>query len=96
MTNKSYHIETFEQLLNIANEENAERLMKDFNSWVMYYITVIEQFKKELPEATKGKSNWDICDSTFVWVDDGKNDFLGCNLVDRQTGEVINIKPDDK
>lgn len=93
---KTYHIQTFEQLLNVVNQENCERLMTDFTAWIKMYLQLIAELKEQHPGQLDNYPNYMIADASFIWVDDGKNDFLGGRFIDGQTGEITYIKPDDK
>lgn len=96
MEAKTYKIKTLNQLLNLANPENIERLSIDFALYLGYYVSVIEEFKKNHPEF-KNKTNTKIIKSHFNWVDDGKNDLLGVDLTNTNTGEktYIDFKKDE-
>ena len=89
---KRYKIETLEQLLNIVTFENQTRLLIDFASYLMMYADMINKVRISQPNETKGKLNTEICESHFVWVDDGKEGVTSVEIINKQTGETKNIK----
>jgi len=88
---KRYEIETFEQLLNVSNCENFERMMLDFVAWVNFYNHIIEECRKTHPEL-KEVSNWDLCKCKFIWVDDGKQTLNQVTVTNPSTGETKTYK----
>lgn len=92
-THKKYEIDTFEKLINVATSENFELLSVDLLQWLNFTISTIESIRKNNPKETEGKLNWEITKSTFIWVDDGKNDFKGATIKNENTGEIKIIKP---
>lgn len=86
---KEFHIDSFEKLFNVATPENIDRLSIDLFKWFIYSQKMIEQIKEKHPKETKDKLNSEIAKCTFLWVDDYKNDIIGVDLHNRQTGEVI-------
>lgn len=92
---KEYEIKNFEQLINVANEENVERLATDLALWLLTAVNHYSLIRKNHPEETKDKTNWEIGECAFMWIDDGKNEYLGTQLTDKATGEVTEIKAKD-
>lgn len=92
---KKYEIKSFEQLVNIANDENVERLATDLALWLLHAAGHYKLIRKSHPEETKDKTNWEIGECAFMWIDDGKNEYLGTKLTDKATGEVTEIKAKD-
>ena len=88
-TGKTYHIDTLEKFLNVVSIDNYEDIMKDFNSWVSYYIQFVDELRKAKPELLQDKSNTEIAEGTFEWVDDGSNEIKGIRVEDTKTGEVL-------
>ena len=88
---KRYEIDSFNKLINVANKENVERLALDLANWLIYVTNVIDQMKESHPKETKGKTNSEIVEASFIWVDDKKYDLKGVKLINSQTGEVKNI-----
>ena len=89
---KTYEIDTFEKLLNVANGSNVQNLAIDLAQWLIYCTNTIEQLREKHPELCKGKTNHEIAKCTFIWIDDGKNDLNNVKLVKKETGEVVNVK----
>ncbi len=85
---KEYEIDSFDQLLNVINKENAQPFIKDLAAFLLYYADVMDQYRKKYPRKAKGKLNADILKAKFLWIEDGKNDFVGVNLKNGDTGEV--------
>lgn len=85
MEGKKYEIESLEQLQNLVTEENFERLMLDFSSWLKIYSMYVEQTRKEHPEETKGKTNTEISKAVFIWIDDGKHEILEATVTNANT-----------
>ena len=92
MKAKEYRISTFEQLLNLINSDNYERLMQDFIGWVGMYNLAIKKMRKEYPEETKNLLNWEILNSEFIWIDDGKHDIKDIVIENVKTGEIHKVK----
>lgn len=91
MEPKRYEINTLEKLINVANPDNIDKLSIDFLVWLSHIVYFTKEVKEKNPEETKNKTNYEILQSTFVWIDDGKNDFIGVSLKNTTTGEVTNI-----
>lgn len=89
---KKYEIDTLEKLINVASLENIERFSIDFFLWLHYTLDLIDKLRKEDPEGTKGKSNSEILQSIFIWIDDGKNELKHCQVKNPITGEVHEIQ----
>src|SRR5699024_3221413 len=96
MTPKKFNIDSFEKLLNIVTVDNVDNLSIDIYQWLRAYAHVLEKLKKEKHEVFDGKSNWEVLQATFMWIDDGKNDYKGTVVTNRQTGEDIYIKAKKK
>jgi hypothetical protein len=88
-----YEIHTFEQLLNVVNAENSQRLAIDLGSWLMWYAKVMDNTRKEYPEETEGKLNCEIAKSGFTWIDDGKHELKSVSVTDPRTGKKQVRKP---
>lgn len=86
MENKTYEIETLEQLVNITTAENIERLATDFLYW-LYQANEIFIKLKESPEY-KDKTNSEIAKVKFVWTDDGETGLTSIKLTNTTTGEI--------
>ena len=85
---KKFVIDSFEKLLNVINGENIDRLSIDFLNWLNVYQQYVAELRKKYPKQTKGKLNWDICKSSFNWIDDGKNEIKFIEHHNQKTGEV--------
>jgi len=90
---KQYEIDSFEKLCNVVTKENVERLGVDLIGWIVMYSEAIALFRSKYPDYNNF-TNWQLAKGSFTWVDDGKNDILGINLIANETGEKteINIK----
>lgn len=93
---KKYEITSFKQLANVVTNENIQGLSLDIFGWLNHYVYMIEKYREKYPEETKGKTNWEISQTSFIWIDDGKNDFKEVHIKNIQTGEVTTIKYDAK
>lgn len=93
---KRYEIRSIEDILNIVNNDNAVNLATDFSHWLMQYANIITKLKTEHPDLCKGKTNFEIVQGFFDWVDDGKNEILSTTLINRETGEENVIKHNQK
>lgn len=83
-----YKIETLEDLCDVANVDNIDRLSLDLLQWIHHYVDVISKVRKLNPEITIGKKNTEIAKGGFEWHDDGRNDFIGVNVINGETGEL--------
>jgi len=94
----TYEIKSFENLVNIITPENCAQFGADFIKWATYVSLICEQIRKEGSAADKKKSNWQLLQPSFVWVDDGKNEMEKVQLKIKGTGEVrtITIKKDEQ
>lgn len=86
MENKTYEIETLEQLVNITTTENFERLAMDFLYWLDEANRIFIELKKD-PQY-KDKSNSEIAKVKFVWTDDGEIGLTSIKLTNTTTGEI--------
>lgn len=89
---KEYNIDSFERLINVVNSENVVNLSSDLVGWLMFCEKMISEVREKYPNETKGKKNSEIIKCSFIWVDDKKNDFLGVNCENRDTGEISEIR----
>lgn len=83
-----YEIKSFEQLCNIANDENIERLATDTALWLIQYQKIISELRSRHPDKYNNKNNWEIAQGYFNWLDDGKNDLIGFHTTVKETGET--------
>ena len=88
---KQYKIDSFEKLL-----ENIDNISVDFSNWLRYTNDTYKRIRLEYPSETKGKSNTEILESAFIWIDDKKNDFKEVQLTNKSTGEIKEIKFNQK
>ena len=84
---KEYIIDSLDRLLNVVNLENCERLAIDLGQWLIYYAHTLDSVRKSNPKECDGKLNTEIVNGGFRWIDDGKNDILGVEITNQQTGE---------
>lgn len=89
---KMYVVKTFDQLCNMVNPENIDRLATDLASWLIFYNRIITNFRTQYPDQAKGKKNTQIAKSTFQWVDDDISGISGVDLVNKDTGEVAQFR----
>lgn len=90
---KKYHIDSFEKLCNVVNNENIERILPDLAQWLVLYADALNNLRIDQPKLCKDKTNWQLAKGAFIWHDDGKNDFKGITLHNESTGEITNINP---
>ncbi len=93
---KRYEIDSFKKLCNIINEDNFEALTTDLVMWLTYHVHMMREIRKMNPEITKGKSNWEISATSFIWINDGEHKMEGVNVKDQTTGEVTFFKFSEK
>lgn len=84
---KQYEIDSFEKLINVINKDNFEHLTTDLILWLSYQVRLMEAFRKEFPKL-KNKTNWELCQTTFIYITDGKHDMKSIVLKNKLTGEV--------
>lgn len=89
---KRYEIDSFEKLCNVINEENYERLTVDLAGWLRYITLMNKEFREKYPKECEGKTNWEIANCSFVWIDDGKNNLKEVKVTNRETGEIETIE----
>lgn len=92
---KRYEIENFDQLINVVNEENFERISIDFLLWLNHIKDVVAKVRAAHHEF-KDKPNSEILKCKFIWIDDGKHELKKTILKNNTTGEVTEIKPKQK
>jgi hypothetical protein len=85
---KEYQIDSFEKLINVMNDDNINNLFFDLGKWLIYTNHLAKEIRKKYPEETKGKLNSEIMECSFLWTDDGKNDWKGVEMINTDTGEV--------
>lgn len=78
---KEYPIRSLEDLCNLVNGENAQRLAVDTAQWLISYQHSIELIRKHYPKETEGKTNTQIAKGSFSWIDDGKNDLKEIRVI---------------
>lgn len=84
-----YEIDSFEKLINLINEDNFEHLTTDLIMWLGYQIKFMASVRKQFPKSyLKGKTNWDLCQTRFIYIADGKHDMKSVVLKNTLTGEV--------
>lgn len=90
----TFEIDSFEKLINIINEDNFEHLTHDLIMWLGYQVQFMAELRSQLPKkSTKDKTNWDLCNTTFIYIADGKHDpIAGVIVKNKLTGEIKNIK----
>ena len=88
---KKYKIDSFEKLCNVVNDDNISTLAIDLAQWLLFYNSVISKLRKEKPAFCEGKTNWQISESAFIFIDDGKNEFMGFTSEIKETGEQITV-----
>ncbi len=93
-TGKEFHINCFERLVNVATEENISDLVMDLAQWLLVTIDVSKTLRegKTLTASQKKLSNWELLKPTFIWKDDGKNDFTKVVMTNKATGEKTIIQ----
>ena len=91
---KQYEIDSFERLCNVINRKNFESLTTDLLLWLGYHVQMMEELRKEFPKL-KNKLNSELGKSTFIWIDDGKNETKEVIIRNQWTGEVkiFKLKP---
>lgn len=90
---KEYDIDSFDKLLNIINEENFTSLTSDLILFLHYNVKLIKHLRNTLPKSkTKNKTNCQLISSSFVWIDDGKNEFKFIKIKNSDTGEVTDYE----
>lgn len=91
-TGKTYEIDSFEKLINVIDEDNFEALTLDLLNWLAYTVKISKAYREEFPKQCKGKSNWDLFKSSFIWTDDGQVEINKFQIKNGLTGEVVTIK----
>lgn len=72
MDGKTYEVKTLEDLLNVVNVENVDRLADDVRIWLKDYAMMVSLARALCPDA--GTKNTDYMEAGFEWTDDGKNE----------------------
>lgn len=89
MGNKTYNISTISELLDIVNDDNIENLTIDFATWLHAYLGIMNEVKKLNPSQTKGLRNSEIASSSFVWINDGKNDLKSITITNEDESKEL-------
>lgn len=87
-TTKQYEIDSFKKLCNIITDENYEQITMDLCKWLAYHVHIMNEYRHKFPKESKGKTNWEIAKTSFIWIDDGKNDIKKVIIKNKETGEV--------
>jgi len=92
-TNKEYHIQSFEQLVNIATKDNVGDLSISFMMWLGVTIDIANILRESgtLTAAQKKQSTWKLLKPTFIWIDNGKNEISKVVITDIRTGEQVEV-----
>ena len=85
-TNKTYKIESLNQIANIATKENVNELCHAFRLSLISYVVFVESIKKE--NNLEQTINSDISEFAFEWTDDGDNESQSIKIIDKDSGEV--------
>lgn len=93
---KRYEIDSFEKLINVASTENFDFFAQDLLLWLHYSIKAIEKLRVDSPEFCKGKTNWQIVNIKFIWIDDQKTGLTTFSVKDKNTGLVTQFKANKK
>lgn len=88
---KTYYIDSFEKLVNVATKENAGRLSVDLASWLWVVVDIFDKLRDKHPEY-KDKTNWQIMEVAFQWIDDGKKGVNRMILTNKDTGEETTVE----
>ena len=83
-----YKIDSMKDIVNTINEDNFENFMIDFSQWLALYIKVAKATREKLPKETKGKTNWEIFEGGFNWIDDGKHDIEEITLSNKKENKI--------
>jgi hypothetical protein len=90
-TGKTYEIDSFEKFVNTVNCDNYERLLLDFANWLRYNCIFMKGLRKKHPKMTRGKSNYELLKTSFIWTDDGETKINYVRIKNELTGEVQTI-----
>lgn len=86
---KEYEIDSFEKLVNVINDKNFDSLVTNLIMWLGYNVKFMKEMRSSMPKKyTKDKTNWDLGRSTFIWIDDGKQEMKFVRVKNGLTGEV--------
>lgn len=88
---KTFHIKTINQLVNVATAENVDELAKDLYVFLCRITHLFDEMRKNHPNLAK-KTNSQIAESRFIWIDDGKDE-ESLTVTIKETGETAIIKP---
>jgi hypothetical protein len=88
---KTFHIKTINQLVNVATVDNVDELAKDLYVFLHRMTHLFDEMRKNHPSLAK-KTNSQIAESSFIWIDDGKDE-ESLRVVIKDTGEIAEIKP---
>ena len=83
-----YRIDSMKDILNTINENNYENFMVDFSQWLAFYIKVLKDTREKFPKETKGKTNWEIFEGGFDWIDDGKHNIEEIKLRNKEDNKI--------
>lgn len=78
---KEHPIKSLDDLCNLVNGENVQRLAVDTAQWLISYQHSIDLIRKNYPRETEGKSNTEIAKGSFSWIDDGKHDLKEIRVI---------------
>ena len=97
-TGKTFEIDSFEKLLNVVDEDNIGDLGICLFHYLHHYTKVIKEYRKTYPKECKGKLNYQIIPTSFIWTDDGIEELTKVQMVNSKTGEkfTTELKKIDK
>ena len=88
-----YEIDSFEKLINLINEDNFEHLATDLMMWLGYQVRFMKDVRHQFPKKyLKDKTNWDLCQTRFIYIPDGKHDMKAVVLKNTLTGKTFELK----
>ena len=86
---KKYQIDSWEKLLNVVNKDNFDGFIVDLANYLHFYVSSIEDVREKYPAETENVMNCEIMQSSFLWINDGKNDLNAVDIVNAKTGEIV-------
>ena len=92
-SNKTYEINSLEQIANIVDLETMSDLLMAFAQCLNYYVEMIHAYRTKFPDESKGKMNSELFAFSFAWTDDGNDEIMGYKFTNRSTGEYSIVNP---
>lgn len=84
--NEKKEITTLNELLDLVNEQNVEKVIYEFSEFILRYQKIIKQVRTILPSDTQDMTNTQISTAKFIYYNTDKPT-TGCESIIIENGD---------